>query len=189
MGLTEIVFRINPARIGSIILDASVRETHSASAKVTRHPIEAEEGSPQTISDHVITDPLSITIDGVISGHPAEIASRIVEIFQGGGKDPVKEAHQTLLDDLLVGRLVTVFTTLLEYPNMILEQVRVERTAKTGNSLHFTATATQVALVTLETIEIAQQAPTRSTKNGGKKPKKVVTKTAPKRSAFNKFLF
>lgn len=175
MGLTEIVFQIAPAQVGSITLDASVRENHVATAKVTRHPIQAEEGSQSSVTDHVIVDPLSITIDGVISGHPAEVASSLVALFAGGGKDPVKDAHQTMLDDLLTGRLVTVITSLMEYPNMVLESVNVVREAKTGNSLHFTATATMVNLVTLETIDVEVKAPTRTTKRGGKKPKKEVT--------------
>jgi len=176
MGLTELIFQVTPAQVGSITLDASVRENHSATAKVTRHPIQAEEGSQSTVTDHVIVDPLTITIDGVVSGHPAETAAYLQNLFSGGGRDPVREAHQTMLDDLLTGRLVTVITNLLEYPNMVLESVNVVREAKTGNSLHFTATATQVTLVRLETIDVEVRAPRRATKKGGKKPKRTVTK-------------
>jgi hypothetical protein len=175
MALTELVFQSpTPAEIGSLTLDASVRELHQASAKVTRHPIEAEEGSPQTVSDHINVDPLSINIQGVISGHPAEIAAGIVNLFAGGAKDPVRDAHQTLLDDLLTGRLVTVFTTLLEYPNMVLEKVSVTRDAPTGNSLHFNAVATQITFATTETVEVAPQ---RRTKKGGKKAKEEANDT------------
>jgi hypothetical protein len=188
MAITELVFRTTPAQIGSIVLDAAVREVHSARAKATRHPIEAEEGSPSTVSDHVITEPLSITIDGVISGHPAVVASQIVSFFSGGGKDPVRDAHQVMLDDLLTGRLVTVFTNLLEYPNMVLEDVTVTREAASGNNLNFRAVAAQVTLVQLETIDVQVKAPTRSRKNGGKKPKKQVP-SGPKRSALDKLFF
>lgn len=175
MGLTELIFQapVN-ARIGSVTLDASVRETHMASAKVTRHPIESESGTPSNVSDHVLIDPLSVSIEGVVSGHPADFVAGIVLLFGSGSADPVLDAYHTMVGDLLTGTLVTIITTLHEYPNMVLEKVSVTRDAGKGSSLYFSAAATMVQLPTLETVEVA---PDVSTKAGGKKPVKAATTT------------
>lgn len=175
MGLMEIVFQgPTPAQIGSVTLDASVKELHKASAKATRHPVESEAGFTSNISDNVHIDPLSIQIEGVVSGHPTLFLVAIARLFAGGAKDPVSEAHLDLLSDLLSGRLITVVTTLLEYPDMVLEDVEVTRDAKKGNSLYFRATATMITLVTLETVETggSGSAGGGATKSGGSSPPK-----------------
>jgi len=164
MALTEIIFAIEPAKIGFVTLDASVRELHQASATVTRHPIEAEQGSQSDVSDHVKVDPLSIQIQGVVTNHPAEWLSA----FFDSSESADVQAHLELLTTLLTGTLITVSTTLFEYENMILERFQVTRDAEKGNALYLDATATQVSLVTLEETE-AQRPVNESTKSSGKK--------------------
>jgi hypothetical protein len=57
------------AEIGDIWIDVSVRESHEATADVTRHPV--EEGAD--ITDHIRPEPRTITIDGIVTNHPIEV--------------------------------------------------------------------------------------------------------------------
>lgn len=164
MALTEIIFGITNAKIGVVELDASIRELHRGSATVTRHPIEAEAGSQSSVSDHVHVDPISIQIEGMVTNTPAEWLAGIT----GTEENRDIAAHQELLDDLLTGRLVTIVTTLLEYPNMVLESLEVARDAAKGNALHLSANATMVRLVTLSETEGAIRPVSNSTRNGGR---------------------
>jgi hypothetical protein len=168
MALTELIFDIAKAELGIVVLDASVRELHTASCTVTRHPIEAEEGSQSTVTDNVHVDPIGIQIEGIVSNHPGEYESDLDHTEQR-----VTNAHQVLLDNLLSANLITVKTTLLEYPNMVLENLQITRDAEKGNSLFLNATLSMVRLVTLEEVETGGTRPAgQSTKAKGKKGKK-----------------
>lgn len=162
MALTELIFGITPAEIGLVTLDASVSEVHTATATVTRHPVEAEQGTQSAVSDNVQVDPLSVQIDGLVTNHPAEWLGT----FDSSETRDV-QAHLELLTTLLTGTLITVKTTLFEYDDMVLEQLQITRDKDKGNALYLKAAATQVRLVTLE--ESAGQRPvSRSTRQGGK---------------------
>lgn len=163
MALTELIFKRTPVSIGVVELDASVQESHRASAKATRHPIEAEAGSQSSVSDNVNVDPLSVQIQGIVTNHPAEWAL----LFEHSEKQ-AHEAHQDLLEALLGAKLITIKTSLMEYPDMVLEELQVTRDKDKGNALYLTATATMMRLVTLEETERARPV-TKSTKNAGKK--------------------
>ena len=168
MGLTELIFRgPTKASIGLVELDASVKEVHRIGAKVTRHPIEADPGKPSDISDHVQVDPLSIQIDGVVSGTPVIFAA----FLRLQGRDPVGEAHEKFLSTVLKGKIVTVVTTLKRYEDFVLERVEITRDAGKGNALFFSAQAVALALVSSEKIDLSQQRPPKlSTKGGGSSP-------------------
>jgi hypothetical protein len=148
MAITELIFKPTPVTIGVVKLDASVREQHTASANATRHPIEAEQGSQADVSDHVRVDPLTVEIEGVVTNTPADWFMTDPK----WGKDRAQEAYQKLVDSLTLGALVTIKTSLREYKNMVLESLRIERGATKSNALYFNATATEVALVELETV-------------------------------------
>ena len=169
MALTELLFRIRKAEIGSITLDAAVRETHRASAKATDHPVETEAGEASVVSDHIHVDPLNISIEGVITNTPAEIGA-VIQQTLSGSFDPAGDAHKQMLEDLLGRRLVTVVTTLKTYKDMALEGISVDRNAQKGNALYFTAEGKQIRKVTTKTVEV--KAPEKATKAAGKKPTK-----------------
>lgn len=52
--------------IGTVVVDASVNEVHSLPATVTEHPV--EQGAD--VTDHVRLQPLSLTIQGLITNNP-----------------------------------------------------------------------------------------------------------------------
>lgn len=161
----QLIFQRPNASIGDVTLDASVRELHRASAKATRHPVEAEEGSPSTVSDHVMVEPLSVQIDGVVTNTPVTIGGGLFSL----GQDPVQDAYGQMLYDLVNGQLVTIVTSLNTYEDMLLESVDVTRDASKGNALHFSATATQVVRVSTTEVALSAQKPVgSSTKTVGK---------------------
>jgi len=160
----QLIFQRPPASIGWVTLDASVREVHKASAKATRHPVEAEEGAPSTVSDHVLVDPLSVQIDGVITNTPVEFLAGLFSL----GQDPVQAAYEEMLQNLLYGQLVTIVTSLNTYEDMLLENVEVTRDKDKGNALHFSATATQIVQVSLVELALEQKPVTSATSSAGK---------------------
>jgi hypothetical protein len=167
----QILFANPPASIGDIELDASVHETHRTSAKATRHPVEAEAGDPGTITDHVLVEPITIQIDGIITNTPVELLAGAFSL----GQDPVHDSYEELVKNVLLGKVVTVVTTLWEYENMLIENLEVTRDVKKGNALHFSATATQIFFASLKTQKIKLKRPTRqATQNAGQ-----ATATAP----------
>jgi len=190
MALTELLFDIRQAEIGVLTLDASVKEAHKISAKATRHPVEVSEGGASgAVSDHFSVDPLSLQIEGVITNTPAEFAFTVANLMKGGAKDRVKEAFEELANTVLLGKLVTIATSLAIYPNMQLEAVEVTREASKGNALYFSATATQIHLVTLEEIALAPRPVDMSTKNAGKKGKKAASAVNASKSTSAAFKF
>jgi hypothetical protein len=169
MALTELIFGTTKASIGLVELDASIRESHSANATVTRHPVEADVTGQTAISDNVHVDPLSIQIEGVVTNTPTDWLAGALSSTE---TDADVQAHLELLGTLQLGELITVRTTLYEYENMVLESLQVTRDAASGNALHLTATATQVQLVELQETDIGagQRPVTKSTRRGGRRP-------------------
>lgn len=170
----QLIFQRPNASIGDVTLDASVRELHRASAKATRHPVEAEEGSSSTVSDHVMVEPLSVQIDGVVTNTPVTIGGGLFSL----GQDPVQDAYGQMLYDLVNGQLVTIVTSLNTYEDMLLESVDVTRDASKGNALHFSATAVQITRASLVELELGQRPVTSATTSAGKKAPRVAATKA-----------
>ena len=140
------------AQISSIVLDASVSETHTASSTITDHPV--EKGA--NIADHVRRQPDSIVINGVISNTstmfpnniPGVAAIKTIANVLSNVSIDTAQTSYLALKELLNGKeLITIVTTLRTYENMLLEELTVDRNASNGNALVFTARAREVRLV------------------------------------------
>lgn len=176
VGVTRLLMRSRNAVLGNVTLDASVKELHDAQAIPTSHPVEADPGSPSSVSDHVLVKPLGISIDGIISNTPAVHAGAVQTLLSGGTFDPAQQAHQEFLGYLQNGALVTVETTLKTYRDMVFRAVKVDRDAPRGNALHFTAVLQQVKKTELLVQEPrGLQAPELSTKRAGRIPTEATT--------------
>jgi len=183
----ELLFaRKSPGKIGSLELDATISEHQSFRNEVTAFPIE----SGSSISDHVIQAPEEITIDGFVTNTPIEFLSGI----RTQGQDYVTNAYFTLLE--IAGykfpgkayfnnkledieetvnqfKLVEILTSLRLYTDMALISLDIPRDAKTGDTLHFTATFRKVVKVEVKEIPRVPE-----TVNSGTP----ATKTAPKQT-------
>jgi len=76
------------SKIGELIVDAILQESHDWSAKVTEHPVE----NGETLSDHVQVLPLVLKIEGIISNTPISFLG--VPIFTSSNR--VEEAYTKL---------------------------------------------------------------------------------------------
>ena len=142
----------------SVVLDASVSETHTSSASITSHPVE----SGANITDHVHREPDSITIQGVVSNTSTAFPQGVVGValikstanLVGGVSNDLAKTAYDQLRQLVEGKeLVKIVTTLREYNDMLIENLTVTRDSQYGDALHLTATARQVRLIKTSSVE------------------------------------
>ena len=140
--LTELLLGIRKAQIASIKLDASLSEEHSSNAQVTQYPVE----TGAFIGDHVIYEPVKLSITGVISNTPIQWFS-----IDAGRRS--EKAWDTLLQIQFEGEPITIITTLKTYYNMIITSLSCPRDAERGHVIEFTMTAEEVTTVETETAD------------------------------------
>jgi hypothetical protein len=181
MAEIALIYRIKPTQIEDIELDATLSETHTASADITDHPV--EQGA--NIVDHARRKPDGLMIEGLVSNTPLSrdqmrryISAGGVELetatFEDAPRGVLGYAERAFerLKALVGARLVTVVTGLESYPNMMLESLSVPRDSKTGDALKFTATFKQVEIVTNKLTTVETRVP------GAKKKKALGAKAA-----------
>ena len=146
------------AIIDQLVLDASIKEEHSAEVDVTDHAV--EQGS--SITDHARPKPEEVTIEGVVSNTPLNRFQTLrAESFDGvawqtsaavnavrGMPGAAESAYRALRDLRDTPKLVTIVTALRTYDNMLLTSLKVPRDAQTGDCLRFEAKFKQVRIVT-----------------------------------------
>lgn len=141
-------------------IDATMQETHSASAEVTEHPVEVG----ADITDHIRPKPVELHIDGVITNSPLgsdllrsavsasplgpglavgeAVASAII-----GKAEFIKDAFNTLRRIRDTGQLVVLATPYLQYESMAMTDLQIVRARDTGDALRFQATFRQIVTV------------------------------------------
>lgn len=148
-----------------IIIDATVSEEHSLSAKATSYEI--EDGS--NISDHIINKGRKLVIEGIKSDDPFSLAvvglttaaGVVSNVFEGLASAAVVGAVGAgffLADELFPSdkpsltamqvfdelyekkHTVKIITGLKQYTNMVLESLTIPRTVQNSRSLTFKAT-------------------------------------------------
>lgn len=152
-----------------VTVDATLRETHSAAAEVTEHPVEAG----ADISDHVRPKPVEVRIEGVITDTPLigplEGAMRAIPGL-GLGAATLQTAQNLLskatvargafdtlrkLRDL--GEPVTLYTPYRQYFGMVMTDLQVVRDTEGGEGLRFSAAFREV--LTVESAIVRVQLP------------------------------
>jgi hypothetical protein len=143
------VLAIQPrlAKIQELVLDASIDEQHKYTNKVSRFPI--EDGS--TITDHIINEPVAITMQGFITNTPVLEADSSVA-RTGYAANRVDTAFEALISIFTKKEIVTIVTGLMTYSNMVLVSLTVPRNKTIGDTLRFTADFQEIKIVTLETV-------------------------------------
>lgn len=142
-------------RLGELIIDAVVKETHELRAQITEHPTE----SGEAFCDHVSRLPITLQIEGIISNTPLTLvgvtAFNSLSNYLNDRSNDFAELAFTKLEDIFAKRTpISIATSLKDYDNMVLESLSVERGGGTSASLHFRATAKQIRLVEQLTIAI-----------------------------------
>jgi hypothetical protein len=162
MGILSFLFSQEHAKIGGLLIDASVSETHSIEAEVTEYPVE----NGATVSDHIQVKSPELTMEGVITDAPLgyfiigniENIVRSVSVLFGGSKRSI-DGYNVLVN-LQRNRIpFDVFTTLRKYENMVIKSLKVVRTSATGASIHFTAVLKQINIAVSEVDTSTRLAP------------------------------
>lgn len=163
-------------------VDATISEGHGLSAQATKHGI--EDGSE--ISDHIIKQPRTFTLAGVISDDPIDLAEVAVGNLSGivGGifagiagaaltgvtakigsslvantdKKPTKSAFEALENIYESDMPVSITTGLRDYNNMVMEKLDIPREPGRSNELRFRASFSQIQVVTSEVITVPKEA-------------------------------
>jgi len=163
---------------GSTIIqfDASLSETYSTPLDITQFPIETGE----TISDHIIVKPFSMTFQGIISDTPigglAGLLTEGAATAVGGLLGPLGvvaggagvAAYNALTASpspsvmafvklrslaIFAPQPFTVVTKFGTYKNMLISNLSVPRDKGTGDCLIFDLIVTQVTIVTAASVD------------------------------------
>ena len=147
-----------PVKIGSnLIFDCVLRESHDMTNKVTEFPV--EDGS--SISDHIISSPRELQIEGIITNSPVSIfGGRLSEGARGTAQDGkltgrgvnrAELAFKELERIHTSGQLVNITGRYKVYENMAMISAPVVRDPGDGDSIHFTASFRTISKVVLMT--------------------------------------
>ena len=160
--------------IGSLVtveFDAIVEERHTASASVTRHPVE----DAVQVVDHVQLEPDSLELHGIVSCYPigrrlqeARAAGRATDVpvtrYDDAPETPINEGSFVDGADVdawnaldMMRRLrspVQVATSLRLYRNMIIASISAPRDIATTSTLDVRVTLEEIRFVELEEAEI-----------------------------------
>jgi hypothetical protein len=131
--------------IGSIEIDVFTNESTTSAVRATEHPV--EQGA--NINEHVIIEPLTFSITGVVSNtkaKPLDFESAINRFSR------VDTRRSTVAwDDLLFLQRqrapFTLVTNLRTYENIIIETLTTDQDKDTSNALFFTASLRELILV------------------------------------------
>lgn len=142
-------------RIGAIQLDAVLNEVESMSAKVTDFPVE----DGVSVSDHVLLEPVTITINGLVTDSPIQFFSALQFVsgtnVEGGSR--AKSQYDGLRDLYEKRQPFTIVTGFTVRENMIITNLSVPRTPATGQAMRFTATARQIRKISAQTVAIPKE--------------------------------
>lgn len=145
MALSLLLNKKPQKKIGAITLDAAINEDYTYSSNVTSYPVE----SGSVVSDHIINDPESFSISGIISQTPLKLLSGLRT-----ERNLVQKSFDALTKIYNDKELVTVVSGLKVFDNMAMTSFRVNRSGATGDALMFDASFTKVTVVETQTTTI-----------------------------------
>ena len=122
--------RERKTQIGALKIEATLSENHSASSNITKYTVE----NASNISDHIVNEPETITIEGFISNTPV----------QGGPGNYAQEAFDALYEIRDEKELVSVITNYRVYNDMAIQNINIPRTQGTGQAIRFSVELVKV---------------------------------------------
>lgn len=124
--------------IGGVRIDVLTSETHDFKSRVPQFPVE----TGVNVSDHVIQEPIAISLSCVVSDTPLLLPSL----------PRIKTTYELLR---LLWRLrepLTVITALNVYDNMMIENISMPRDRTTGQALNFDVQLSEIVYARSNTI-------------------------------------
>lgn len=170
-GVLRKMFGSDYNQISVIPIDVTQVETHTFNHTITRKPV--QDGA--TISDNIIIEPDSVTIQGIFTdkSNSAAISEITTSIIDGVDRRTDMKTWEDKLAKLHEIRKLrepfTLVTSLGTYKNMFFDgAITVNRDLTTSDALFFTATLTGVNIIASRTTQVPSSAMTDE-KNGGAK--------------------
>lgn len=146
------------SKLSPIEFDVVTSESHKAQSSATNHPI--EDGS--AISDHVMLDPATLDVTGIISRHPVMYGA---SMSQSPTRDA--DAYEALQTMHASRTPMTVTTSLGVYENMVMTSLEVSRDLSTATAIVARMSFIRVQIVEGESVELAAEPQHRKTTDGG----------------------
>lgn len=170
-GVLRKMFGSDYNQISVIPIDVTQVETHTFNHTITRKPV--QDGA--TISDNIIIEPDSVTIQGIFTdkSNSAAISEITTSIIDGVDRRTDMKTWEDKLAKLHEIRKLrepfTLVTSLGTYKNMFFDgAITVNRDLTTSDALFFTATLTGINIIASRTTQVPSSAMTDE-KNGGAK--------------------
>ncbi len=141
MALTNLLYSVGNY-INSIELDVVITESASATSRITKNPVE----NGADINDHIIIEPMTFSMEGVVSSASSNILDTISGLAAG---DKALKAWNDLLRLMVDRTLFTLVQGLRSYDNVALLTLNTNVDKDTSKGLFFTATFSEVNIVNL----------------------------------------
>jgi len=145
----------NRRKIGGIAIDGTIQELSTKRMKVTEYPVE----SGEYVTDHVIKEPATYQIEGLITDTPlgwdgvvesvTGVVDGITGLFGGSGKAPTrsKQIYNALVDLMNARQVIEIDTGSERYENLIFESISTTSNKDNSGGVEFTATFKEVLFV------------------------------------------
>ncbi len=150
-------------KLESIVMDATLKETHDLTADISEFPV--EKGSD--VNDNIRKKPDGLQVECIVSDFPLsnDGRSQVSSGAPAGSSRPVATKGRsndvlTKLNQLMEeGRTVDVFTGLRKYRNMGVAAVRVNRDKATKGGLSLSLTLKALNIVKSQTATVQRVEP------------------------------
>lgn len=156
-GVLRKMFGSDYNQISVIPIDVTQVETHTFNHTITRKPV--QDGA--TISDNIIIEPDSVTIQGIFTdqtafGATAEMIDSVIDGVDRRTNMPMWEDKLAKLHEIRKMREpFTLVTSLGTYKNMFFDgPITVNRDLTTSDALFFTATLTGINIISARTTQV-----------------------------------
>ena len=172
--------------IDGYVIDATITQNHTLPSEVTSHPV--QEGSD--VTDHVRNLPVSFDCECIVSNTPIGPVAALRGFSQsvgglvGGESLPSDDVYAHLLGVREAREPIVVDTPLQRYSGMILTGLTIPIESSTGDAIKFTATFTQLRLVSVDRTIVKVAVPrAKKKKNIGHKATKKGTEAGDAKKA------
>lgn len=139
MAITQLLFGAGNF-LGDVEFDVVVSEGASASARLTKNPVE----NGADMNDHIIIDPMTYTVTGVATDTRSNILDSPSAAF---GQRKSEAIWGELLQLMIDKTPFTLVQGLKSYDNVVLTSLSESQDKDTSNGLFFTAGLSEVILV------------------------------------------
>lgn len=135
-----------------IFFDATLSERPSFTAQLTTNPIE----SGSLINDHIIDNPDTLMIDGIVSDTRVRVLAGVQDIIERGfGSTARSKSAFDLLKKLKEDHtIITIVSGLTLYTNMIIINFAPNKNPGTGKALRFTLQLQKLITVNSQVLEL-----------------------------------